>query len=162
MGFETDKHKQKCYRNHGLWDIPMGFETKAWTSGAYEQEHYETSLWDLKLPTVGDEKADTFNYETSLWDLKPSEALRGIKKEVIMRHPYGIWNRQSQHRFAVSLLLWDIPMGFETRRRCSHYRLTHYYETSLWDLKRTEVGSAHHFNLIMRHPYGIWNRLFQM
>ena len=32
----------------------------------------------------------------------------------IMRYPYGIWNNLDRFRLQNFMILWDIPMGFET------------------------------------------------
>ena len=79
-------------RCQGLWDIPMGFETTWRNQERDHTNHYETSLWDLKLVASG---------RSDWWVL-------------IMRHPYGIWNSTLCLESKTATTLWDIPMGFET------------------------------------------------
>ena len=54
-------------------------------------------------------------------------------------------------------LLWDIPMGFETRYIITHIGISNI----LWDIPMGfETGYScfsTSCNFIMRHPYGIWN-----
>ena len=99
-----------------LWDIPMGFETILKYILKSFVNHYETSLWDLKLI-----RSQIDNDLT-----------------VIMRHPYGIWNR-----LILMSLFWVM-----------------HYETSLWDLKLWVFLLFLLVLYIMRHPYGIWNPLY--
>ena len=132
-------------------------------------------IWNLRTTLLASREKD---YETSLWDLKLGDDIKNTFVESIMRHPYGIWNLKQSKMRSHSAVLWDIPMGFETHSCCCNCDLWHYYETSLWDLKRIAIinpslsrtlwdipmGFETHypvnhveFKIIMRHPYGIWN-----
>ena len=138
MGFETISWNRKKGNNRKLWDIPMGFETLI----SLCADRPFLGLWDIPM---GFETFMLFLVcpEVVLWDIPmgfetfPVTRFPVIIK--IMRYPYGIWNNtfasseesisdnyeislwdlklRGCSLFGENIILWDIPMGFETKRQ---------------------------------------------
>ena len=136
MGFETHLDEKAQSRQTILWDIPMGFETLhfhtkcqyshimrhpygIWNFAEWSNTDcwpdYETSLWDLKR-TAREVKASLkTHYETSLWDLKRTNSTTSTTKMLILWDiPMGFETFGCFAPTQWTPTLWDIPMGFET------------------------------------------------
>ena len=178
MGFETRHKYRQRNRNWNyetsLWDLKplpivligddaaiMRHPYGIWNLHLFEirqkRIYYETSLWDLKPPKVPTPSDIETYYETSLWDLKLFDTcVQPVSAPYYETSLWDLKHTEIANQVEVAIL-WDIPMGFETRKTSWKKNSQLDYETSLWDLKRTNGGNNAGEFSIMRHPYGIWN-----
>ena len=135
MGFETLRinltKKIPKYYEISLWDLKL---VKTCSIIAITGD-YEISLWDLKRFSNLSARPPALNYEISLWDLKL--LWWSLLLRLFRHYEISLWDLKLSKRIIIKYnrILWDIPMGFETRGY-RHYNI---------------------FGYIMRYPYGIWN-----